>query len=112
MKHLFFGAVVVVLVFSFCGAFGGPSCPQIVQELTPCVTFMQGKDPSPLCCEGLKHLSDTVKTKDDRVQACNCAKDALSHFKYDPNRIPLLPKLCGINISLPPITPDTDCNNW
>lgn len=86
-------------------------CSQIVNKLTPCYSYISGKEDEPTqpCCNGVKEISDAIKSKADKQAACECIKGALSKIKYDPNLIPQLPKKCGVPINLPPIGKDTDC---
>ncbi|KAJ6879584.1 hypothetical protein NC652_033012 [Populus alba x Populus x berolinensis] len=49
-----------------------------------------------------KEMSGLVKSKSDRKDACECLKNTLSMIKYDPSRIPLLSKNCGVALLLPP----------
>ncbi|KAK3026597.1 hypothetical protein RJ639_041617 [Escallonia herrerae] len=88
----------------------GPPCAVVVEDLSPCLSFIQGKSATPACCEGVKGLAAMARGKADLVAICNCGKLALGTITYDPNRIPLLPKQCGVNINLPPIDKNTDCN--
>ncbi|XP_059636113.1 non-specific lipid-transfer protein-like [Cornus florida] len=103
-------SVVTILLLVSRSAMSAPSCAVVSTTLAPCLTYLQGSDPSDACCAGIKSLSATAKTKDDRVAICNCGKVALSKLKYDPSRIPPLPKKCGVNLSLPPIDSHTDCS--
>ncbi|KAI4355228.1 hypothetical protein L6164_004021 [Bauhinia variegata] len=89
-------------------------CTEVIKEVTPCADFLvqdSSNQPSKDCCNGVIDLNKNAKTKPDRVQVCECIKQALANAKYDPNRIPLLPKACGISdLTLPPINKNTDCN--
>lgn len=102
--------VLVILLLVSKSAVSVPSCGDVVKDLAPCLSYLQGKDPTPQCCAGVKSLKDLTKTKDDRVVSCNCAKEALSKFQYDPSIIPLLPKKCGVDLNLPPIDKNFDCS--
>lgn len=95
------------------------SCIPVAQELSPCLGFIKGTsasgfggdNPSPSCCNGVKKLAGDAKTKNDRVALCECIKTSLSMIgAYDPSRIPLIPKNCGIPVEIPPIDKSTDCS--
>lgn len=90
------------------------SCATIVSKLTSCIDYIsdKSKDPSKTCCAGVKEISGFVKSKSDRKDACECLKNTLSKIKYDPSRIPTLPKNCGVSLILPPISSSTDCSTY
>lgn len=90
-------------------ALSAPSCLVVVNDLTPCLDYLKGKEPTKQCCAGLKDLKAMMKTKDDRVAVCKCTKDVLKSFTYDPKIIPALPKKCGVDLVLPPIDKKYDC---
>uniref|UniRef100_A0A5B7CDB5 Non-specific lipid-transfer protein n=1 Tax=Davidia involucrata TaxID=16924 RepID=A0A5B7CDB5_DAVIN len=104
--------VCILLLVSRSGAVSVPSCSMVAEELAPCLSYLQGSEPSSACCGGVKDMGSKAKTKADLVAICNCGKIALSTIKYDPNRIPLLPKKCGVSLSLPPIDTHTDCSKF
>ncbi|KAK6158869.1 hypothetical protein DH2020_006183 [Rehmannia glutinosa] len=112
MSRLLYFLVVLVLLVSK-SAVSVPSCEEVVKDLTPCLGFLVGNTnvPTPQCCAGIKALKDIVKTQPDRVASCNCGKQALSNFNYDPNRLPLLPKQCGVDLNMPAIDKNFDCSN-
>lgn len=90
------------------------ACNEVIAELTPCAAFVKkggSSSPSSACCSGVKDLSNIAKTKSDREAICRCFKKLLPAVgsSYDPSRIPLLPKKCGVPINLPPLDSKTDC---
>uniref|UniRef100_A0A803NV86 Non-specific lipid-transfer protein n=1 Tax=Cannabis sativa TaxID=3483 RepID=A0A803NV86_CANSA len=90
-----------------------PQCNQVVQQLTPCVQYVTGREPKPsdACCNGAKQLAASAKTTKDRQTACSCIKQAVGGLpNVDPSRISSVPKECNIDFSLPPITRDFDCS--
>ncbi|KAL6569620.1 hypothetical protein OROMI_014134 [Orobanche minor] len=89
-----------------------PSCAEVVMDLAPCLRFLQGRSNSPTVqyCDGVKALKSIEKTKEDRVAACNCGKQALSLYDYDPNKLPLLPEQCSVDFNLPAIDKNFDCS--
>lgn len=117
MQTLRVAAVVVatLIVVWSCdvnGEMSEISCSEVAKQIGPCANYLkEGTKPSQVCCNGVKYLDGNVKSKQDRVAVCNCVKNALSDMgKYDPNRIAQLPKQCGLNINLPPVDGNTDCN--
>ncbi|KAG8391937.1 hypothetical protein BUALT_Bualt01G0238900 [Buddleja alternifolia] len=95
---------ILYVVFAFLflvstSATSVPSCGQVVSTLTPCLSYLQGKDPTPSCCSGVKALKTLATTKADRVAICTCGKQALATIKYDPKLLPVLPSKCGIDLT-------------
>ncbi|KAF3439873.1 hypothetical protein FNV43_RR18151 [Rhamnella rubrinervis] len=121
---------IAVVLLSFLSVFScstivqsepsAPSCGTVTQEIAPCLSFLKGKHPneggnkpSTECCSGVKELSLKAKTKQDRQAICLCTKTALSQVgDYDPSRIPLISKSCGLSFALPPIDKNTDCSKY
>ncbi|KAF7844109.1 non-specific lipid-transfer protein-like [Senna tora] len=118
-RHFAFIVVIVVVLISRCDANiqkSSIACSDVVKEITPCLNYLRGSDgsnakPSEECCNGVKLLDDDAKSKQERIDVCNCAKQALSDIgNYDPSRIPQLPKDCGFDFTLPAIDKSTDCS--
>ncbi|KAK9103875.1 hypothetical protein Sjap_021129 [Stephania japonica] len=90
------------------------TCDTVVGDLQPCLPYIvkgstQDK-PSNACCGGVKTLKASAKSKDDRVQVCNCIKATLKQISnLDPSRAAGLPKACGVPINPAP-SPDMDCS--
>ncbi|XP_062091416.1 probable non-specific lipid-transfer protein 2 [Humulus lupulus] len=90
-----------------------PQCNKVVQQLTPCLQYVRGKEPKPskACCDGAKQLSESSKSKPDRQAACNCIKQAIGGLPdIDTSRISSVPKECGIKFDMPPIDRNFDCS--
>ncbi|OMO64296.1 Plant lipid transfer protein/Par allergen [Corchorus capsularis] len=89
-----------------------PSCGEVTMAVAPCLTFLKGAEtPSPGCCSGAQKLAKQASTKADREAVCGCLKNSLSKIgSYDPQRVPLIAKKCGVNMNIPPITSKTDCS--
>ncbi|XVE77270.1 hypothetical protein DITRI_Ditri13aG0048800 [Diplodiscus trichospermus] len=91
-----------------------PACVDVTKAVTPCLEFVRGKDgadPPPACCSGANYLAGQAKTKDDKQAICECLKGVLPNIgPYDPSRVPLIAKKCGVDIEIPPITAETDCS--
>nr|GEV25523.1 non-specific lipid-transfer protein-like [Tanacetum cinerariifolium] len=79
--------------------------------LPPCLGFINGQEPSEFCCSSVRNLKDMGKTKDDRVAMCNCVKQVTRIITYDPKRITLLPKKCGVDSTFPPIDKEYNCKD-
>lgn len=90
------------------------SCVPVAQSLSPCLGFIKGSGkPSASCCSGVKQLAGNTKTKKDKVALCECIKKSLAMIgPYDPTRIPLIPKQCGISVQIPPINNSTNCSKY
>ncbi|XAR62969.1 hypothetical protein NMG60_11022730 [Bertholletia excelsa] len=99
------------------------SCQVVVSDLSPCLSYLtegsglsildEKAEPSESCCRGVKKIVSSAKTKPDKVHACNCIKAALSKVgSYNPDLIPTLPKKCGVDATLPPISPSYDCSKY
>lgn len=89
--------------------FAAPNCAMVATLLSPCLGFINGQEPSSFCCSSVENLKDMGKTKDDRVAICDCVKQTIGLINYDPKRIPLLPKKCGVDSSFPPVDSSFDC---
>ncbi|KAK9147278.1 hypothetical protein Scep_006035 [Stephania cephalantha] len=90
------------------------TCDTVVGDLQPCLPYIiKGStqdNPSDACCGGIRTLKAVAKTKEDRVQVCNCIKATLKRIpNLDPGRAGGLPKACGVPINPNP-SPDMDCS--
>ncbi|KAE9598034.1 putative plant lipid transfer protein/Par allergen [Lupinus albus] len=105
-------ALSLIILLSSSEAKVSISCTRVIHEIAPCSDFiLKSNDPSQACCNGVKTLSDEAKSQKDRTDICQCLKQGLSGIgKYDPKRIPQLPKACGLSMTLPPIDQNTDCS--
>ncbi|XP_044493799.1 non-specific lipid-transfer protein-like [Mangifera indica] len=105
--------LLTILAFLTRPALTAPSCSTVKQQLVPCLGFIKDitDRPSDSCCSGTKEIGDQTKTQGDRQAICECLKNILAVAgTYDKNRIPQIPKTCGVPISLPPIDSSTDCS--
>ncbi|KAL3622230.1 hypothetical protein CASFOL_033641 [Castilleja foliolosa] len=111
MTRLLYAIMFLVLVIAK-PVLSVPSCAEVFNDLAPCLGYLQGTSESPttLCCAGVKALKAIEITKEDRVASCNCGKQALSVFIYDPNKLSLLPKECGVDWNMPVIDKNFDCS--
>lgn len=118
--------VRLICVAIVCLALGASSpkaqaavtCGQVVNNLTPCVSYIvYGGNTVPVqCCNGVRNLNGMAQTTPDRRAVCNCIKNAVSSsgFTYSNFNLNLaagLPKKCGVNIPYQ-ISPNTNCNRY
>ncbi|XP_021748090.1 non-specific lipid-transfer protein A-like [Chenopodium quinoa] len=89
-----------------------PSCVDVVSDSAPCLPFISKStdSPSDFCCAGIRNVAGMAKSQSDEVQICDCLKANMAEFDYDPTLVADLPKLCLVNITLPPINNTTDCS--
>ncbi|KAL2893229.1 putative non-specific lipid-transfer protein 2 [Bienertia sinuspersici] len=77
-------------------------CSTVISNTTP--------SPSDSCCSGVKNVAAMANNHENKVHVCDCLKTSLAVFKYDPALVAELPQKCSVNLSLPPISEDTDCS--
>ncbi|XP_071727977.1 non-specific lipid-transfer protein AP10-like [Rutidosis leptorrhynchoides] len=86
------------------------TCLDVEGFLAPCLPCLrQGGEPPQECCNGLKGLEASCRTKSDRQIACNCCKTAAITFQIREQFAEVLPDKCGVHISIP-ISPTVDCS--
>ncbi|KAL2499958.1 Non-specific lipid-transfer protein 11 [Abeliophyllum distichum] len=87
------------------------SCGQVESQISQCVTYLsQGGTPSQPCCNGVRSLSQSLQTTQDRQAACNCLKTAASRYSnLKPDAASQLPSKCGVSIGVP-ISATVDCS--
>ncbi|MED6180159.1 hypothetical protein PIB30_007670 [Stylosanthes scabra] len=109
--------VTIFILLSSCEAQDSEtsiiSCNEVISEAAPCASFLEEdrtEKPSQSCCDGVKKLSDDAGTQEDRTAICECLKQVLAKIKYDPKRVAMLPKLCQVSLTIPPIDQKTDCS--
>ncbi|KAE9610796.1 hypothetical protein Lal_00021187 [Lupinus albus] len=115
-KLVFLAIVFIALGATSPAAEGTVSCGQVVNNLTPCVSYVVygGSTVPAQCCNGIKNLNGMAQNTPDRQTVCNCIKNAVSSsgFTYSNVNLDLaagLPKKCGVNIPYE-ISPTTDCS--
>ncbi|XP_057422614.1 non-specific lipid-transfer protein 1-like [Lotus japonicus] len=88
------------------------NCQEAKVSWLPCVGYLiGGGGPSTSCCNAIKSLKSSLGTKDDRLAACECFKDAISLFpSINEDLLASLPKRCAVEISIP-ISKNMKCNN-
>jgi hypothetical protein len=87
-------------------------CEQAKTSVYPCGMFLIGvaAEPSTSCCSGVEKLKSSTPTVDDRRAACECLKEAASHYPFLREDLAAsLPKLCNVDISFT-ISRNIDCN--
>ncbi|GAV64465.1 LTP_2 domain-containing protein [Cephalotus follicularis] len=106
-----FGVLIAMLVLS-ANIVDAITCPEAITSLITCHPFLVGfgaPKPPPLCCQGVKSVSDRAQTTQDRRDLCVCFKQAFPKFGIHPDRAKVLPHLCGITTPVP-IDTSVDCN--
>lgn len=110
--------LAIVAVTTLPNAQAAVTCGQVVNNLTPCVSYIvSGGNTVPVqCCNGVRNQNSMAQTTPDRRTVCNCIKNAVSSsgFTYSNFNLNLaagLPKKCGVNIPYQ-ISPNTDCNRY
>jgi hypothetical protein len=110
-------AVVLLAAVAFHQQLAAPAraaaiiCPAVLQDMTPCLPFLQGgaSSPSADCCVGVRSLYASADTTAERRATCECLKTAYLQVQAKLSAAQALPGDCGL--SLPYIiTPDIDCN--
>ncbi|ESW13461.1 hypothetical protein PHAVU_008G198300 [Phaseolus vulgaris] len=117
MKSLYvpFLSLVAVLVLTVAATEPPKAltCEETKSLVTPCLDFLTDKTNTPPtpCCEGLNKLIVSTPTKEEKLAACKCLKEAASHIpNFDVGRVNNLPKVCNINVNFS-ISKDFDCEN-
>ena len=112
MLH-FAGLLAIVTLLSLSEAQESITCETVVQHVSSCVDFLKEpnmKKPSQACCNGAQDLHNKKRSENDRIDVCNCIKQALTSVgQYDPERMAQLPKACGLSFNVPAIDKNTDC---
>ncbi|KAK3130586.1 hypothetical protein QOZ80_6BG0495400 [Eleusine coracana subsp. coracana] len=90
---------------------GEIECYEVVQELMPCLGYLQGQEPSPPagCCDGARALYAAADTREERQQTCVCLKAAYLQYNVRDSAAQALPKACHLGLSVP-VTPGIDCS--
>ncbi|MCL7044551.1 hypothetical protein MKW94_024349 [Papaver nudicaule] len=106
-------AVFTVVQFTFQPTSAVLTCPQVVQTLAPCITFITGSAPNPAagCCPGITNLRNMATTTPDKRFACNCVKNAAaSNPNIKDEQVTALPGKCGVKLPYT-ISKTFDCNS-
>lgn len=111
MKVACMAVVMCMMVVSTTQAPVRPICDQVNETLGDCLDYLTVgvKDPSSLCCDGVKELSTRANTTAIRQKACNRAKDIAMHTSNFNNlRGSGLGLRCGALLPFP-ISSNADC---
>lgn len=87
------------------------SCGTVDMKAAPCVTFAQGKSPTPApaCCSGLQQLASSVKSVNDKKAICRCLKAGVKNFGGVQDKyLSKIPAACKIQVGFP-ISLNTNC---
>ncbi|CAN6194925.1 unnamed protein product [Urochloa humidicola] len=112
MKTISAIAVVLLAALAFQQqlARAAITCPDVVNDMEPCLSFLQGDGafPSAECCNGVRALYAAANTKADRQATCECLKTAYRQINAQLSAAQALPDDCGLSLPYP-VTPDVDC---
>jgi hypothetical protein len=100
--------ILFLLVVEHGNAF---DCEEAKTSVFPCGIFLIGlaAEPSTTCCNGVTNLKSSTPTVEDRRAACECLKEAASHFpNIREDLAASLPELCCVDISFT-ISKNIDC---
>ncbi|XP_057427203.1 non-specific lipid-transfer protein 1-like [Lotus japonicus] len=88
------------------------NCQEAKVSWLPCVGYLiGGGGPSTSCCNAIKSLKSSLGTKDDRLTACECFKDAVNLFSnINEDLLASLPKRCDVEIRIP-LSKNMKCSN-
>ncbi|CAM8995932.1 unnamed protein product [Rhodiola kirilowii] len=92
-----------------------PACQTVLEDLTPCIAFLTADDRSPSsgCCSGVRAMTPYSIRQGDRSAVCECLKIYASSLgRVDMSQVAQIPKMCGVDVKLPNITPDIDCSKY
>ncbi|XP_072993096.1 non-specific lipid-transfer protein A-like [Typha latifolia] len=110
-------AAALILALAMAHLIVGPSnaisCGDVDMCLLPCVSYLTGQRPTPAaaCCDGVNKLKSMATTTPDRRYACNCMKQAASHFaSISDDAVSNLPTACGTPLPFP-ISLKFDCSS-
>jgi len=114
MKVACMAVVMCMMVVSAPMADAGVQhlCDKVNLNLVGCLDYLTDfiKDPSPLCCDGVKELNSRANTTAIRQTACNCAKVIATHTSSFNNlRGSGLGLRCGTLLPFP-ISSNADCS--
>ena len=87
------------------------NCQEARLSWLPCVGYLiVGGGPSTSCCNAIKSLKSSLETRNDRLDVCECFKEAVSRFpNINEDLLASLPKRCGADISIP-LSKNIKCN--
>ncbi|KAK9001597.1 hypothetical protein V6N11_083377 [Hibiscus sabdariffa] len=92
--------------------FASYSCFDVLAFMSPCRGFLGlgDSDPSAECCGGVKKLAQLTKTKRDEQEICEDIKFVVRNYGvYDTKKLSVVGQKCDADISIPPISANTDC---
>ncbi|EER89877.1 non-specific lipid-transfer protein 4 [Sorghum bicolor] len=104
-------AVLLVAMLAVQAAVAEISCPDVLNDLSPCLAFLQGNAPQPSgeCCGGVRALYAAADTRPARQATCRCLKAAYLQVHAQLPAAQELAGDCGVPINYK-ITPDIDCD--
>ncbi|GAU30878.1 hypothetical protein TSUD_15640 [Trifolium subterraneum] len=112
MKKLIMIPILLVLLLLAIEQGNAFDCEEAKTSLFPCGIFLIGfvTEPSTTCCSGVQNLKSSTPTLNDRRVACQCLKEAASHYPYIREDLAVsLPQRCGVDINVT-LSRNIDCN--
>ncbi|KAJ4751053.1 Non-specific lipid-transfer protein [Rhynchospora pubera] len=112
MKTFTFLALALILSLATTPIFtsAGVTCPDVYNDLMPCLGYVQGGDLTASCCDGVRSLISAASTKSDRQTACRCIKSVASSAGGSyTSRAMGIPAQCKIPMPYK-MNPNTDCS--
>ncbi|CAL5038875.1 unnamed protein product [Urochloa decumbens] len=87
------------------------ACPDVLSDMEPCLSFLQGDGaaPSGQCCAGARSVYAAASTTAERRATCECLKTAYRQINAQLSAAQALPDNCGLSLPYT-ITPDIDCS--
>ncbi|KAL7189073.1 hypothetical protein ACSBR1_038855 [Camellia fascicularis] len=111
MSHIF-GLVTILLLI--CGsAMAGPPCGTVIDHLIPCLPYLTNfmNSPSKGCCNGARAVANMSQSRNDLTEICDCIVSTINNIVgIDTSLIPPLPGICGLQITLPPLSNCSICH--
>nr|CAB3468134.1 unnamed protein product [Digitaria exilis] len=86
------------------------TCPDVVNDMEPCLSFLQGGAtfPSAACCAGVRAVYAAADSTEARRDTCECLKNAYNQINAQLGAAQALPRDCGLNLGYT-ITPEINC---
>ncbi|KAG9445813.1 hypothetical protein H6P81_011941 [Aristolochia fimbriata] len=93
-------ACFLYALFARCTEAAAIDC--LKDNLKTCIQFLTGKAiavPQATCCIGMKGISNCVKTREDRKDACECIREAADKTPaFRPDRVLRACEICGVKL--------------
>ncbi|KAG9445814.1 hypothetical protein H6P81_011942 [Aristolochia fimbriata] len=92
--------------FLLCALFApctkaGIDCDGMKDNLKTCIQYFVGKSMKPptSCCSGMTELNKAVKSKEDRIAACECIRESADKTPaFRPDRVNGINRMCSVKL--------------